>query len=137
MDSGPPSGHHHGGRHASASVLLQFVLDLSVISVAYALAINPTLAALADTVDRCAIGAYASVYAIFNIVYSTGTIGGDLATIALVHHFSLRTSFLVLSAVLIATLPLIRWGFKPRAVPSSARLESDAIRGSLLRRGNG
>jgi len=89
---------------------------LAVISIAYAFAVNPTLAALADTVDRTATGAYASVYAIFNIAYSIGTIGGDVATGTLIRHFSVETSFLVLSALLLASVPLIRWGFRPRKV---------------------
>ena len=99
---------------AIAPNLLCAGILLSIISIAYAFAINPTLAALADTVDRCAVGAYASVYAIFNLAYSVGTIGGDVATGALIRHFSVETSFLVLSALLLASVPMIRWGFKPR-----------------------
>lgn len=91
--------------------LLWIGIALAIVSIAYAFAVNPVLAALADTVDRCAVGAYASVYAIFNIAYSVGTIGGDVATGTLIHYFSTTTSFLFLSFLLLASLPLIKWGF--------------------------
>jgi multidrug resistance protein len=89
---------------------------LCVVSIAYAYAMNPTLAELADAADRCAPGAYASVYAVFNIAYALGMIGGDFLTGPLAEHFSLLVGFLALSVVLIAAVPLLWWSYKPRTV---------------------
>lgn len=99
--------------------LLGIGLILSLISIGFAFALNPTLAALADAVDHCALGAYAAVYAIFNIAYSVGTIGGAAATGVLTHYLSLMESFLVSSLVLITAVPLIIWGLRTKSAPAS------------------
>lgn len=93
---------------------------LCLVSVAYAYAMNPTLAELADAADRVAPGAYASVYAVFNIAYALGMIGGDFLTGPLAEHFSLLIGFLALSAVLVAAVPLLWWSYKPRAISMAA-----------------
>ncbi|MGH8046190.1 MAG: MFS transporter, partial [Chthoniobacterales bacterium] len=97
-------------------------LILCLVSIAYAYAMNPTLAELADAADRVAPGAYASVYAVFNIAYALGMIGGDMLTGPLAENFSLLVGFLALSVVLIGAIPLLWWSYKPRAVstPSAA-----------------
>lgn len=90
---------------------------LCLVSVAYAFAMNPTLAELADAADRCAPGAYASVYAVFNIAYALGMLGGDFVTGPLAERYSVLVGFSALGAVLLACLPLIWWSFKPHAAP--------------------
>lgn len=93
---------------------------LCVVSIAYAFAMNPTLAELADAADRCAPGAYASVYAVFNIAYALGMIGGDFITGPLAEHFSLLVGFVALGVILASAVPLLWWSFKPRPVSSTA-----------------
>lgn len=93
---------------------------LCVVSIAYAFAMNPTLAELADAADRCAPGAYAAVYAVFNIAYALGMIGGDFITGPLAEHFSLVVGFSALSLVLVGSVPLLWWSFKPRPAAAVA-----------------
>jgi DHA1 family solute carrier family 18 vesicular amine transporter 1/2 len=98
---------------ALAPNLILAAAMLCLVSAAYAFAMNPTLTELAEAVDRCAPGAYASVYAVFNIAYSIGMIGGDVVAGSLAHHFSLFAGFLALSVILLASLPLLWWSYKP------------------------
>jgi MFS family permease len=81
-------------------------MALCLVTVAYACAMNPLLTELADAVDRCAAGAYASVYAIFNIAYAIGTLLGGLVA----SHFSLLTASLSIGVILLLSVPLLRWG---------------------------
>ena len=83
---------------------------LCLVTVAYACAINPLLTELADAVDRCAAGAYASVYAIFNIAYAVGTLGGNVVAGPVTSHFSLLTAFLSIGLIILLCVPLLRWG---------------------------
>jgi hypothetical protein len=75
---------------------------------------NPTLAELADAADRVLPGAYASVYAVFNIAYALGMIGADILVDPLAEHFSLLVGYLGVSVVLVASVPLLWWSYKPR-----------------------
>ena len=100
----------------SPNVLLA-TLFLCLISAAYACAMNPTLAELADAADRCAPGAYASVYAVFNIAYALGMIGADFVTAPLVEHFSIKTGFTVVGLILLASVPVLWWSYRARPVP--------------------
>jgi MFS transporter, DHA1 family, solute carrier family 18 (vesicular amine transporter), member 1/2 len=93
---------------------------LCLVSVAYALALNPTLAELADAADRVMPGAYASVYAVFNIAYALGMIGADIIVDPLTEHFSLLTGYIGISVVLVCSLPLLWWSYKPRRALASA-----------------
>jgi predicted MFS family arabinose efflux permease len=92
------------------------VVLLCLVSVAFAFAMNPTLAGLADVADRRAPGAYASAYAVFNLAYAVGMIGADLLTGPLVRNFSLVVGFLGMSLVLLASLPVLWWTEK---IPST------------------
>jgi MFS transporter, DHA1 family, solute carrier family 18 (vesicular amine transporter), member 1/2 len=83
---------------------------LCLVTVAYACAMNPLLTELADAVDRCAAGAYASVYAIFNIAYAIGTLVGGLVAGPVASHFSLLTASLSIGVILLLSVPLLRWG---------------------------
>lgn len=105
---------------AMAPNILLATLFLCLISAAYACAMNPTLAELADAADRCAPGAYASVYAVFNIAYALGMIGADIFTAPLVEHFSITIGFLGVGLILLASVPLLWWGYTPRAVVVTA-----------------
>jgi hypothetical protein len=68
---------------------------------------NPTLAELAAAVDRRTTGAYASVYAIYNVAYAVGTIGSDVATAALASVFTFGTTLSGMSVALLASLVLM------------------------------
>jgi len=100
--------------------LILSALFVCLVSVAFAFSLNPTLAELGDAVDRVAPGAYASVYVVFNIAYSLGMIGGDLITAPLVEHYSLLTGYLAISALLVGSLPLLWWSYKPQSGPVAA-----------------
>ena len=91
-------------------------LLVCLVSVGYAYALNPTLAELAEAADRCAPGAYASVYAVFNITYALGMIGASTFTDPFVIHYSLLAGFMAVSAVLLAAVPLLWWSYKSRPV---------------------
>jgi len=83
---------------------------LCLVTIAYACAMNPLLTELADAVDRCAAGAYASVYAIFNIAYAIGTLVGGVVAGPIASHFSVLTASLSIAVILLLSLPLLRWG---------------------------
>ena len=92
---------------------------LCIVTFAYACAMNPLLGELAEAVDRCAAGAYASVYAIFNIAYAIGALGGNLAAGPVTSHFSLLTAFLAIAVILLLSVPVLRWGLIPVPVRSA------------------
>jgi multidrug resistance protein len=83
---------------------------LCVVTVAYACSMNPLLTELADAVDRCAAGAYGSVYAIFNIAYAIGMLAGSLFAGPVTDRFSVLTAFLSIGVILLLSLPFLRWG---------------------------
>jgi MFS transporter, DHA1 family, solute carrier family 18 (vesicular amine transporter), member 1/2 len=83
---------------------------LCLANIAYACAMNPLLTELADAVDRCTPGAYASVYAIFNIAYAIGSLGVIAIAGHITSHFSLLIAFLSVGFVLLLSVPLLRWG---------------------------
>jgi predicted MFS family arabinose efflux permease len=85
-------------------------IALCLVTVAYACAMNPVLSELADAVDRCAPGAYAAVYAIFNIAFAAGSMAGNAAAGPLTDRFSLLTVFLSIGVILLLSLPFLRRG---------------------------
>jgi MFS transporter, DHA1 family, solute carrier family 18 (vesicular amine transporter), member 1/2 len=80
---------------------------LVLVDVAFGFLMNPTLDELASAVDRGHGSAYASVYAVFNMAYSVGTIGTTLVTSALASVLSFRASLWGVSLALLASLPLL------------------------------
>jgi MFS family permease len=91
---------------------------LCLVTVAYACSMNPLLTELADAVDRCA-AAYGSVYAIFNIAYAIGMVGGSVLAGPVADRFSVLTAFLSIGVVLLLSLPFLRWGLV--SVPVAAK----------------
>jgi len=89
------------------TILLAGVV-LVLVDVAFGFLMNPTLDELANAVDRGHTGAYASVYAIFNMAYSIGTIGTTFTEAALASLVSFGLLLLGVSAALILCLPLLR-----------------------------
>ena len=81
---------------------------LVLVDVAFGFLMNPTLDELANVVDRGYPGAYASVYAVFNIAYSAGTIGTTFTETALARYASFGLLLLGVSVALLACLPLLR-----------------------------
>jgi MFS transporter, DHA1 family, solute carrier family 18 (vesicular amine transporter), member 1/2 len=82
---------------------------LVAVDVAFGFLMNPTLDELASAVDRRHHGAYATVYAIFNMAYSVGTIGTTVVASALASVLSFRASLWGVSLALVASLPLLVW----------------------------
>jgi hypothetical protein len=80
---------------------------LVLVNVAYGFLVNPTLSELADAVDRTGSGAYASVYAIYNVAYAAGTIGSDAGAGVLASALSFQASLCGVSLVLLASLLLL------------------------------
>ena len=89
---------------------------LTLTSILYAFALNPTFSELADAVDRRGTGGYASVYAIYNLAYAVGMIGSDVLAGVLTSHFSFRTALLLTSLLMLCSVPLLYFG-RPRVVP--------------------
>lgn len=83
-------------------------LVLVLVDVAFGFLMNPTLDELANVVDRGHTGAYASVYAVFNMAYSIGTIGTTFAEAALARLLSFGLLLVCVSVALLACLPLLR-----------------------------
>jgi MFS family permease len=81
---------------------------LVLVDIAFGFLMNPTLDELANVVDRGHTGAYASVYAIFNMAYSIGTIGTTFAETALARYVSFGWLLLGVSVALLLCLPLLR-----------------------------
>jgi len=80
---------------------------LCLVNIAYACALNPLLTELAEVVDRCAAGAYASVYAFFSIGYAIGAMGGNTIAGPVTSYFSVLTGFLAIGVVLLLSVPLL------------------------------
>jgi DHA1 family solute carrier family 18 vesicular amine transporter 1/2 len=89
---------------------------LTLTSILYAFALNPTFSELADAVDRRGTGGYASVYAIYNLAYAVGMIGSDVFAGVLTSHFSFWTALLLTSLLMLCSVPLLYFG-RPRVVP--------------------
>lgn len=89
-------------------------IALTLVSVTYALAMNPSLSELGDAVDRRGTGAYGSVYAIYNITYSIGMVGSSVASGALSSTFSFQTAVLLTGAAILLCLPITSL-LRPRA----------------------
>jgi MFS transporter, DHA1 family, solute carrier family 18 (vesicular amine transporter), member 1/2 len=81
---------------------------LVLVDIAFGFLMNPTLDELANVVDRGYPGAYASVYAVFNMAYSIGTIGTTFTEAALARFASFGLLLLGVSVALLACLPLLR-----------------------------
>jgi len=81
---------------------------LVLVDVAFGFLMNPTLDELATAVDRGHTGAYASVYAIFNMAYAIGTIGTTFTETALASLVSFGVLLAGVSGALILCLPLLR-----------------------------
>ncbi|MBV9877207.1 MAG: MFS transporter [Verrucomicrobia bacterium] len=94
-------------------------IALCFVTVAYACAMNPVLSELADAVDRCAPGAYAAVYAIFNIAYAVGSMAGNAAAGPLTDRFSLLTVFLSIGVILLLCVPFLTRGLIVIPAPAS------------------
>lgn len=88
---------------------------LCLITVSYALTINPTSAELGDAVDRRGSKSYAVAYAIYNLAYALGMIAVD-AYVQFVtdarHHLQLLHILLIMSALFVICVPLFL--FKPK-----------------------
>jgi MFS family permease len=87
-----------------------FALILLVIclaNVAYALLLNPTSAALGEAVEARGEHCYSLVYAVYNIAYSLGTIGVSTLVASLLPHSNVLVVLLVVSGVLLASIPFL------------------------------
>ena len=83
---------------------------LGVFGVAYGFAMNPSLSELGAAVDRQGSGAYASIYAVYNLAYSAGTVMSNVVTGALLSTFSLQAVLTITGIVLLSCLPASTFG---------------------------
>lgn len=100
---------------------------LCLITVSYALTINPTSAELGDAVDRRGSTSYAVAYAVYNLAYSFGMLGVDtfieFATDA-AHKLELLQILLIMSGLFALCVPLFL--FKPKGLPESVSQEAES-----------
>jgi MFS family permease len=87
---------------------------LCLVSMAFALALNPTSAAMGNAVDRLGLGSYASVFALYNIAYSFGMMGASAIASAFSGILTTCRTFLCLSVLLLGSLPLLT-AIEPKA----------------------
>jgi DHA1 family solute carrier family 18 vesicular amine transporter 1/2 len=92
---------------AMPTTIVLAAVALVLVDVSYGFLMNPTLAELAAAVDRTGGGAYASVYAIYNMAYSVGTIGTTLTAGVLAGAVSFQVALGTTSVALLACLPLL------------------------------
>ncbi|MBV9356295.1 MAG: MFS transporter [Chloroflexi bacterium] len=92
---------------AVPSSVVPITAALMLANVAYGLAMNPSLSDLADGVDRRGSSAYGAVYALYNIGYSIGQLGGNLLGGALSSTITFLGTLILTSLVLLACLPLL------------------------------
>jgi MFS family permease len=86
---------------------------LTLTSVLYAFALNPTFTELAEAVDRRGTGGYASVYAIYNIAYSIGMLASNVLAGALISQVSFLSALLLTSLVMLAAVPWLAFAPYP------------------------
>jgi multidrug resistance protein len=89
---------------------------LTLTSILYAFALNPTFSELAEAVERRGTGGYASVYAVYNLAYAVGMIGSTVLAGVLTSHLSFWTALLLTSLIMLCSVPLLYFG-RPRVVP--------------------
>ena len=87
--------------------LVQAGILLSIVNTSYGLMMNPALSKLAEVVESRGTGAYASVYAVYNIAYSVGMSASGLAAGLLVSRFSFSTTLLITSFILLLCFPFV------------------------------
>ncbi|MBV9328605.1 MAG: MFS transporter [Chloroflexi bacterium] len=92
---------------ALPSSIVPITAALVVANVAYGLAMNPSLSDLADGVDRRGSSAYGAVYALYNIGFSIGQLGGNLVGGSLSATISFLGTLAITSLVLLACTPLL------------------------------
>ncbi|MBV9577802.1 MAG: MFS transporter [Chloroflexi bacterium] len=105
---------------AVPSFVVPITAALMLANVAYGLAMNPSLSDLADGVDRRGTSAYGAVYALYNIGYSIGQLGGNLLGGALSSAIAFLGTLVLTSLVLLACLPLLyilrAWPLRIRSI---------------------
>ncbi len=82
--------------------LLPVIPALFLVGSSAALALTPPLAALADAVDEYGRGAYASAYAIFNLAYAGGMLGGPVIGGILISIYSFPIMLIIISGGVLA-----------------------------------
>lgn len=80
---------------------------LCLISVAYALFLNPQSAEVGDAVERHGLRCYCAVYAVYNISFWFGTIIIAAAASVLLPHFSSTIVLLCVSGVMLLSVPVM------------------------------
>jgi MFS family permease len=91
---------------------------LILVNVSYGFAMNPSLSALADTVDRRGTGAYGSVYAVYNVAYGVGAIGATFLGGVLATAMSFPAALLGTSGVILVGLVAVHL-LRPRGATAA------------------
>jgi predicted MFS family arabinose efflux permease len=105
---------------ALAPALVWVGVALALVNVSFGFALNPALCELGDTVDRRGTGAYAGVYAVYNIAYSVAMLGSNFLGGALASSLSFLGALTVISVVILVFLPLIYFVRPRHAAPVAA-----------------
>jgi MFS family permease len=100
---------------------------LMLLNITYGMVMNPSLSELAEAVDRRWIGAYGAVYALYNVGYSVGQMGGNLLAGQLTLSVSFLGALMTMSALLLVSVPAIAYLRRPAA---TSRHELYPMRGS-------
>lgn len=82
--------------------LLAVIPVLFLVGSSTTLVLTPPLAALADAVDQYGHGTYASAYAIFNLAYAGGMLGGPLIGGILISVYSFPIMLILISSSVLA-----------------------------------
>jgi multidrug resistance protein len=116
-----------------APALVLVVAAVLVVSVAYGLALSPTLPELAAVVDRHGGGAYGAAYALFNAAYALGMMAGPIVGGALVDLFDFPAAMTLMGLAVLAYVPILLWLGQPHAtigVPSGMAATSRSASGA-------
>lgn len=92
---------------ALVQTFVAILLVICAANIAYALLLNPTSAALGEAVEARGEHCYSLVYAVYNIAYSLGTIGVATLVASVLPHSSIFIVLLVVSGVLLASIPFL------------------------------
>lgn len=86
---------------------IPILATLCLVSVGFALLLNPSSAELGNAVERRGLACYSAVYAVYNIAYSVGMIGTSSFAAAFAARAGFLYTLLIVSAALLVCIPLM------------------------------
>jgi hypothetical protein len=88
---------------------------LCLLSIAFAILLNPASAELGDAVEARGLTCYGTVYSIYNIAYGIGMMGASSLATALSGHLGFVSIMLCASVMLLLPIPLLLGGARDGA----------------------